>query len=531
MAFTGNPLSVSLQSHINGYMIMAIQSPYYAALDLGSNSFHLIVVQVTESGVQEVDKIKHMVRLGEGLGEDNHLDAASIARALEALQEMGQRISHIPREQIRAVGTNTMRVAQNGTEFLRQAEAALGTEIEIISGTEEARLIYLGITEHNHFKDENLVIDVGGGSTEIILGDGAKPEVLRSMKMGCANMAARFFPKGKITKMAVKRALSYVGKTVEPHIEDMSCHHFERAIMSSGTAKSTEKALQKLGLSETGITRSGLKKLLDELINIGKAEKLAERLGIDEARAFGFAGGVCILSGLCHNLNIEQAIVSQQALREGVLIDLMGRASGKVHDEREITITALQQRFNTDNKQAERVKKLAEYLSQAFPTLAPVRFRPLLGFAASLHEIGLAVARGKHQNHGAYLMEHADMPGFSQLQQKMMAVLVKGQRKKMPTKYIAELPKQHHEFIWQFVLILRLAVLLHRGRFDIPKTAYPKIDFADNTVTLLFPNGFLDNHPLTVSDLLDEQQYWQDGSIYQLKINLPDANNDSELSI
>lgn len=507
---------------------MPEQSPYYAALDLGSNSFHLIIVQLTASGIQEVDKIKHMVRLGEGLGADNRLDDASIARALDALQEMGQRISHIPSEQVRAVGTNTMRVAQNGQEFLAQAEAALGREIEIISGTEEARLIYLGITEHNHFKDENLVIDVGGGSTEIIVGDGSRPEVLRSMKMGCANMAARFFPKGKISKTAVKRALAYVGKTVEPHIEDVSAHHFEHAIMSSGTAKSTEKALQKLGVSEKGISRAGLKKLLEELISIGRADKIADKLGIDDARAFGFTGGVCILAGLCEQLGIERAIVSQQALREGVLLDLMGRETGKVHDEREATVTALQQRFNTDAKQALRVKNMADYFNRRMPEIAPARFAPLLGFAASLHEIGLAVARGKHQNHGAYLMENAEMPGFSQLQQKMMAVLVKGHRKKMPAKLIAELPEQHRSFIWQFVLALRLAALLHRGRFNIPKKDYPDIDCHDGIVSLHFPDGFLEKHPLTVSDLIEEQQYWA-GSPYQLVIHdLPDSGDEGE---
>ena len=180
-------------------------SPYYAALDLGSNSFHLLVVRLSENGIQEVDKIKHMVRLGEGLGKDGMLDRVSIRRALDALTEMGQRIAHIPFEQVRAVATNTLRVARNGRAFLGAAEQALGTEIEIISGQEEARLIYLGITTHNHFKERNLVIDVGGGSTELIVGNGGEPELLRSMKMGCANMARRFFPKGKISKSARPR--------------------------------------------------------------------------------------------------------------------------------------------------------------------------------------------------------------------------------------------------------------------------------------------------------------------------------------
>lgn len=505
---------------------MMTPSPYYAAIDLGSNSFHLIIVQLTENGIQEVDKIKHMVRLGEGLSADNHLDAPSIARALEALNEMRQRISHIPREQVRAVGTNTMRVAENGSEFLRLAENALGTDIEIISGTEEARLIYLGISEHNHFKDTSLIIDVGGGSTEIIVGEGEQPQILRSMKMGCANMAKRFFPKGKITKAAVKKALDYVGKTVEPHIKDVQEYARQRVVMSSGTAKSVEKVLTRLNLSETGITADNLNKLLDTLINIGNADKLADKLGIDEARAFGFAGGVCVLAGLSMNLNIERAIVSQQGLREGVLLDLMGHDGNAIHDERPITVNAMQQRFNIDKKQAERVRRLALYFNAQLPETTVPRYTPLLGFAAELHEIGLAVARGKQQNHGGYLMENADMPGFSQVMQKMMAAMVRGQRKKLPTKLINALAPINQPFIWQNVLALRLAVLFYRSRCHIDQKDYPTLTLKDQTVTLHFTEHYLDKHPLTASDLIDEQQYWQDSGIYQLAFN-PEITKDS----
>lgn len=496
------------------------QSSYYAALDLGSNSFHLIVVQLTDSGIQEVDKIKHMVRLGEGLGKDNVLDDASIRRALEALGEMGQRIAHIPREQVRAVGTNTMRVAKNGEEFLRLAEAALGADIEIISGNEEARLIYLGITEHNFFKDVNFVIDVGGGSTEVIIGEGETPKVLRSMKIGCTNMAMKFFPKGKITKSGIKKAFAYVGMTIEPHIADLRAYEYQRVVMSSGTAKSIEKVLQKMGVSQSGITRAGLHRLLDELVDIAHADKLAERLGIDEARAFGFTGGVCILAALCDIFGIEEAFVSQAALREGVLLDLMGRDEDDAHDERELTVKAMQNRFTVDILQAERVAKMAHYLNAAMPEKAPLRFVPLLDFAAQLHEIGLAVARSKQQQHGAYLMENADMPGFSRLMQKMMAILVRGQRKKLPAKYIQELNSAHQGFIWQYMLVLRLAVLLYRGRVPLAESDWPEVRFANQTLNLTFPEHYLHNHPLSVADLQEELKYWDDAP-FSLKVNLP----------
>lgn len=495
------------------------KSPYYAALDLGSNSFHLLIVQLTDNGIQEVDKIKHMVRLGEGLGSDNYLSELSIQRALEALREMGQRIAHIPSEQIRAVGTNTMRVAENGETFLALAEQALGADIEIISGTEEARLIYLGITEHNHFKDQILVIDVGGGSTEIIVGNGNHPQLLRSMKMGCANMATRFFPKGKITKNAVKKALAYVGKTVEPHISDISQYPWQRVVMSSGTAKAVEKVLLKLGLSESGIHKDALKKLLEILIDIGRADKLSEKLGIDEARAFGFTGGVCILAALSDNLKITRAVVSQQALREGVLLDLMGKNRG-INDQRYETVFAMQQRFNIDKNQSDRVHELALYLFEAFPNITPSRFLPLLGFAADLHEIGLSIARSKQQNHGAYLMENAEMPGFSRLMQQMMAILLRGQRKKLPIKQISALSPAYQAFMWQFVFSLRFAILLYRLRIKLNQSDYPKVIVKNNKISLVFSTEFLQARPLTVSDLQEECQYWKD-SPYQLIINLP----------
>lgn len=501
------------------------QSSYYAALDLGSNSFHLIVVQVTASGIQEVDKIKHMVRLGEGLGKDNMLDEASIKRALTALGEMRQRIAHIPRDQVRAVGTNTMRVAKNGEEFLRKAEKALGADIEIISGNEEARLIYLGISEHNFFKDVTLVIDVGGGSTEVIIGEGETPKVLRSMKIGCANMANKFFPRGKITKTGIKKALSHVGLTIEPHVKELSMHDYQRAVMSSGTAKTTEKVLQKLGISNQGITRQGLHRLLEVLLEIKHTDKLAERLEIDEARAFGFTGGVCILTALCDILEIESAFVSQAALREGVLFDMMGRDADDSHDERELTVAAMQNRFTVDTLQAGRVAKMAQHIHAAMPAKAPLRFAPLLEFAAQLHEIGLAVALGKQQQHGAYLMEHADMPGFSQVMQKMMAVLLRGQRKKLPLKQIRELNPAYHEFIWQYLLVLRLAVLLYRSRVPLPEEYWPQVEFKDKTLSLSFSEQYLRDHPLSAADLQEELKYWEDTPL-ALRVNFPDIEEE-----
>ena len=484
---------------------------YYAAIDLGSNSFHMIIVRADGNSLQTVDSVKHMVRLGEGLDENGHLSAASIARGLEALTQMEQMLRHIPRDQVRVVATNTLRVAENGADFLRNGEATLGVPIEIISGEEEARLIYLGITAHNHYKDHSLVIDVGGGSTEIIVGDGHQPILLRSLKMGCANMAQHFFPKGKITRPAIKKARKHVGLMIEPYIRAYRKQHWERAILSSGTAKAVEKILGKNG---GGVSARQLEQLLDLLADIGDAKHLPERLDIDAARAYGFAGGVCIFAALFEHLGIGHALVSQEALREGVVLDLMGR--GAHGDEREATTASLMQRFAINTRHAAQVKSLALALDRQLPEHAPPRFAPLLAHTCDLHEIGLAVAHSKQQQHGAYLLENADMPGFSRLTQHMMAQLVRHQRKKLPGKPFENIPDAFHPFLWQSLLSLRLSVLICRAREPIAERDYPRIRRQGKQYTLHFPRGYLDSRPLTVADLQEEQAHWEKHGEWQL---------------
>ena len=480
---------------------------HYAALDLGSNSFHLLVIREDGASMQAVDAVKHMVRLGEGLGEDGFLSADSMAQGLAALTQMAELLRGIPRANVRVVATNTLRVAENGADFIRAGEAALGFPIETISGEEEARLIYLGITAHNHFKDKNLVIDVGGGSTEIIVGDGNAPILLRSLKMGCANMAQQFFPKGKITRQAIKKAQKHVGQMVEPSIRIIRKQGFELAILSSGTAKAVEKIL-----GGRGVSAAQLSALLDTLEDIGDARRLPSALGVSEERAFGFTGGVVIFASLFEHLGIEHALVSQQALREGVILDLMGRSNSR--DERDATVATFITRFNIAGKQAACVKALALALQQQLPDLAPPRFVPLLAHVADLHEIGLAVSHNKQHVHGAYLLENADMPGFSRLMQQMMALIVKGQRRKFSGKHFDAIPAEHHPFLWQYLRCLRLAVLICRARAPIDASDYPRLTVQGKRWILAFPAGYLDARPLTVADLQEEQQYWaQQGDV------------------
>lgn len=490
-----------------------MNNKHYAALDLGSNSFHLIICQHSEHGLQTIDKIKHMVRLGEGLDKNKNLSPESIERALHTLKNMGERLRELPRTQIRAVGTNTLRIAKNAQEFLQLAEKALGFDIEIISGEEEARLIYLGITAHNSFNDHNLIIDIGGGSTEIIFGKGKESQILHSLNIGCANMAQQFFPKGKINKNAIEKALKHIGQQIEPYIKTFTHTPHQHAILSSGTAKAVEKVLQTQNLSENGVEKKALEKLLEQLIDIGRSDKLSAKLDLDPERAFGFTGGVVILYGLMTHLQIKRAIVSQSALREGVLFDLINVKTHKSRDMREITCQALQQRFSISKEQARRVKTLALHLYKAMPQAAPERFLPLLDFACELHEIGLAVSRHKQQQHGAYLLENSDLLGFSTLMQKILALLTLGQRKKIPKKQIETYPEAQQAFLWHFLLALRLSIVINRSRREIAEKDYPEALYHKQQLRLKFNDDYLKNHPLSLADLQEESNYWQDTPI------------------
>ena len=241
---------------------------------------------------------------------------------------------------------------------------------------------------------------------------------------------------------------------------------------------------------------------------------------MDEARAYGFTGGVSILAALYQHLDLDRAIVSQEALREGVLLELMGRDDND-SDERERTARAMQNRFAVDVAQADRVAALADHLNRQLPESAPPRFAPLLRYAAWLHETGWAVARNDMQKHGAYILEHADMPGYSRLMQNILAVLVKAQKRKLPDKDINALPEAHRAWVWQNALALRLAVLLCRARTPIAAIDYPDIRRFDNTYRLRFPDGYLAAHPLTHADLQQEQALWQENSPWTLEYNEP----------
>ena len=473
----------------------------FAALDLGSNSFHLIVALDQGERLQVVDRHREMVRLAEGLGAGQELAPETARRALACLERLGERLRELPPRNVRVVGTNALRKARNSRGFVRRAEKALGHRIEIISGREEARLIYLGVSHSlEDARDSRLVVDIGGGSTEIILGRRFQPRLMESLFIGCVGLSDRFFADGRITEAAMADAERAARQELEAVEQIFLARGWDTAIGASGTVLAVRGAVE----SETGareITAEGLRHVRDRVVRTGHVGRLDfEAVGADRAPVF--PGGVAILSALFEALRIERMSVSDGALREGLLHDLLGR----VHDEdiRDKTVLDLVQRYHIDDGHAGRVARTAgNLLEQVGPAweLRDPDLEAILRWGATLHEIGLDIAHNQYHKHGGYLLDHMDLAGFSRFEQHRLSLLVRAHRRKFPVEDFADA-----EDVLRLCVLLRIAVVLHRGRTDAPLPSFG-IAVRDRVVRLSLPRRWLQAHPLTELDLEQEAEY------------------------
>ncbi|MCU7877353.1 MAG: exopolyphosphatase [Candidatus Thiodiazotropha sp. (ex Lucinoma borealis)] len=478
-----------------------------AAIDLGSNSFHLIVARVIEGHLQIIDKMKEMVRLGEGLTVDKRLDPVVSKRALECLSRYSQRLRPLPAENIRVVGTNTMRQIHPDDNFHSLAEKALLHPIEIIAGREEARLVYLGVAHGLAAANEKrLVVDIGGGSTELIIGEGYLPHERESLHMGCVSMSRRFFMDGVITDHAMHEAELACALEIRPVRNEFKEGGWMRAIGSSGTIKSIGNVVIEQGWSETGITRESLDRLKQYLIDAGSIDKVSLK-GLSEERKPVFAGGLAVLSAVFEHIGIDHMDVSSEALREGLIYDMIGRSHHE--DARERTLKTLRRRYDIDEAQANRVETTAlallDRVKRAWQLEEP-RYLAMLSWAAKVHEIGLTVSHSQFQKHGAYLLEKSDLSGFSLQEQKVLAALVRGHRRKFPSAIFDSLPREVVTCTKQLCILLRLSVLSHRARSSVAKPM-PRLEVEENRISLVFPDDWINHHPLTRAELQQEAQY------------------------
>jgi exopolyphosphatase/guanosine-5'-triphosphate,3'-diphosphate pyrophosphatase len=474
-----------------------------AAVDLGSNSFRLEVARVASDQLYPLDSLKETVRLAGGLGENKLLDDATQARALACLQRFGERLRGLSPEAIRCVGTSTLRIARNAEAFISRAEAALGHPIEIVAGREEARLIYLGVAHSLPASpDRRLVVDIGGGSTEFIIGHGLKPHERESLHMGCVNFSQRFFAEGVTDKAALKAAETAARVEVERIAREFSRDNWQQAIGSSGTARALREILEQNGWAERGVTADGLAQLRTQLVKAGHVDAL-ELAGLSRDRRPVIAGGFAIMAGLFAELGIEQMDVAETAMREGILYDLLGRFHQ--HDMREATVDEFMRRYHIDTQQAARVKRLALKLLEASGGGDENDMR-FLDWAARLHEIGLSVSHSGYHRHSGYILENADMPGFSRTEQARLARLARAQRGallKLPDFAAGTVPDNERLLVW----LLRQAVILCRSRAE-PRLPEVKVDVGSKRIRLTLPEGWLEQRPLTQRALEVEASHW-----------------------
>jgi exopolyphosphatase/guanosine-5'-triphosphate,3'-diphosphate pyrophosphatase len=477
-----------------------------AALDLGSNSFHMVVARHTLGQLRIVDRLRETVRMAEGLDGKGGLDPVVRQRALECLSRFGQRIGDIPPQRVRAVATNTVRALASPQAFLMPAETALGHAIEVVSGREEARLVYLGVAHAQPPKPEQtrLLIDIGGGSTECIIGSGFDARERESLQVGCVASTRRFFGNGKLTRKKWKEASIEVEAEFQQFARRYRSVGWDEALGSSGTIKAIGAICAAMKLTKGAITAEALLQVRDRLLMAGEISRI-DLPDLSDDRRPVIAGGVLALEAAFEVLGIERMAVSKAALREGVLYDMLGR--GGADDPREASVHALTQRYGVDAAQANRVlataMRLFDRVADAWSLDADAR--QMLAWAARLHEVGLAIAHSQYHVHGTYVLANSDIAGFSQQDQRFLAALVRTHRRGIPKSAFDALPDRLLPAARRCAALLRLAVLLNRSQENAP---LPELQLtADgNALELRLPRGWLDSRPLLRADLLGEPE-------------------------
>jgi len=476
-----------------------------AAIDLGSNSFHMVVASYTLGQLRIVDRLRETVRMAEGLDGKGGLSAEVRSRALGCLARFGQRIRDIPPQRIRALATNTVRLLSAPQSFLVPAETALGHGIEVISGREEARLIYLGVAHAQRPKPGSLrlVIDIGGGSTEFIIGRGFQTVERESVQVGCIATTRRFFGNGKLSKKKWRDAVIEVEAEFQQFANAYRALGWNESIGASGTNKAIGEICAAMKLTKGAVTAEALPQVRDRLLQASHIDDI-DLPGLSADRRPIIAGGIVVLEAAFAALGLSRMAVSKAAMREGVLYDMLGR--GSEHDPREASILALTHRYGIDVAQAARVEATAIRLFEQAAAGWGLDADDLLmlAWAARVHELGLVIAHSQYQVHGAYVIEHSDIAGFSRQEQQFLAALVRTHRRRVPKSAFDALPDRLLDAARRTAALLRIAALLHRAR---DTDEIPRLDLHVDgpRMSLRLARRWLDARPLLRADLEGEQ--------------------------
>lgn len=482
--------------------------PLVAAIDLGSNSFHMALARVEHGEMRILERLGEKVQLAAGLSEDRELDEDAMQRGLDCVRRFAQMINGLPVGAVRIVGTSALRDARNRSEFIYQVQQLLGHQVDVISGREEARLIYLGVA-HTLSDDEGkrLVVDIGGGSTEFIVGERFEPLLRESLPIGCVSYTRKFFADGNISASNYSRAYTLARLDLMQIEQNIQRLGWREAVGASGTIRSIGQCLEAAGQGQGEVTREGLQRLKRKLIKVGSVDKLSLP-GLKTDRRPILPAGVAILEAIFDALDVDRMGHSEGALREGVLYDLLGRH--RHEDVRERTLGALAERYHVDPGQASRVEqKSLSLLGKVAAAwgLEDGKHADLLGWAARLHEVGKGIAHNQYHKHGAYLLAHSDLAGFSRQEQHALALLIRAQKRGLPGKERLSEFGEESVLMLRLCMLLRLAILYHhiRGYQEMPAL---KAEAGDDFLLLEFPSGWLDRNPLTQADFDQEAQFW-----------------------
>ncbi|WP_127960084.1 exopolyphosphatase [Serratia microhaemolytica] len=508
------PLTSSVMRNSSGNTASEI-----AAIDLGSNSFHMVIARIVNGALQVIGRLKQRVHLADGLDHENRLSEEAIERGLACLALFAERLQGFPADNVAIVGTHTLRQAINVETFLTRAAAVLPYPIEIISGQEEARLIFMGVAHTQPEKGRKLVIDIGGGSTELVIGENFQPLLAESRRMGCVSFAQQFFPNGEINATHFTRARVAAAQKLESLAWQYRIQGWQYALGASGSIKATQEVLIAIGEKDGLITPARLELLREKVLQFSHIDSL-QLPGLTEERQPVFVSALAILSGIFDALALRELRFCDGALREGVLYEMEHRF--RHQDIRMRTASSLAEHYNIDREQAKRVLTTAQRLyrqwQQQNEQLAQPQLEALLNWAAMLHEVGLTINHSGIQRHSAYILQHSNLPGFSQEQQLLLATLVRFHRKSIKPDELPSFNLFKKKHYLPLIQLLRLSVLLNNQRQATTAVETLRLSTDHHHWTLYFPPGYLAKNSLVQRDIEREQAYWQQVVGWQLQI-------------
>ena len=482
-----------------------------AAIDLGSISFHMVIARIVNGALQVLGRLKQRVHLADGLDSNNMLSEEAMERGIACLALFAERLQGFPAENVCIVGTHSLRQAANAEEFLKRAAKVIPYPIEIISGHEEARLIFMGVAHTQPEKGRKLVIDIGGGSTEMVIGEDFDPLLVESRRMGCVSFARQFFPNGTISKDNFQRARLAAAQKLENMAWQYRIQGWQAALGASGSIKAAHEVLIALGEKDGLITPERLELLRSEVLKYKRFSELTLP-GLSEDRQAVFVPGLSILCGVFDALAIKQLRLSDGALREGVLYEMEGRF--RHQDIRSRTARSLAEHYNIDREQAQRVlstvqQLYAQWMAQNSKLVHP-QLEALLNWAAMLHEVGLSINHSGMHRHSAYILQNTNLPGFNQKQQLLLATLVRFHRKGVKLDELPRLTLFKKKQYIPLIQILRLATLLNNQRQSTTTPESLELETDGFHWILRFPKGYLQQNNLVQLDVEKEQSYWKD---------------------